>query len=228
MSIVNDPRPLASNAIGETSGPPAEELEWIRRARQGDRHAFSLLGKAYYRRIQHVVTGFVHNRDDALDVTQDVFVKAYRNLAGFQGQSSFYTWLYRIAMNACIDHRRRRATRAGAVSLEFEDSRRHDDDDEGPLDLALRSSELDNPQKAALNREMGEHLVQAIEDLGEKHRQVLLLREVDGLTYEQIALQAGCNLGTVMSRLFHARKKVQAALADYRGGGDEPGGRDEG
>jgi len=226
LSIVNDPRPLASNDSGATSGPPSEEREWIRRARQGDRHAFSLLGKAYYRRIQRVVTGFVHDREDALDVTQEVFVKAYRYLPGFQGGSSFYTWLYRIAMNACIDHRRRKATRS-AESLEFEDRKGHEDDDEGLIDMALRSSELDSPQKAALNREMGERLVQAIEALGEKHRQVLLLREIDGLTYEEIAEQAGCNLGTVMSRLFHARKKVQAALAEYRSG-DGPGGRDEG
>jgi RNA polymerase sigma-70 factor (ECF subfamily) len=226
MFSLNDPPPRASNPSGDTSGPPAEEREWIRRAQQGDRHAFSLLGKAYYRRIQRVVTGFVHDREDALDVTQDVFVKAYRNLSGFQGQSSFYTWLYRIAMNACIDHRRRKAARGG-TGLEYEDARRHDDpDDEAPVDMALRSSELDSPQKAALNREMGERLVQAIEDLSDKHRQVLLLREVDGLTYEEIAAQAKCNLGTVMSRLFHARKKVQAALADYRAGG--AGGRDEG
>jgi len=224
MFSLNDPPARPSNPAGDTSGPSAEEREWIRRAQQGDRHAFSLLGKAYYRRIQRVVFGFVHDREDALDVTQDVFVKAYRNLAGFQGQSSFYTWLYRIAMNACIDHRRRRASRGGA-SIQYEDARRHDEDDEAPVDMALRSSELDSPQRAALNRELGERLVQAIEDLGDKHRQVLLLREVDGLSYEEISEQAGCNLGTVMSRLFHARKKVQAALSEYRGGG--AGGPDE-
>jgi RNA polymerase sigma-70 factor (ECF subfamily) len=193
-----------------------QERALIERARQGDREAYSFLVRAYQGRIMKVVSGLVHNREDAQDAAQDVFVKAWRNLKGFQGGSSFYTWLYRIAVNVCIDQHRRRKTRA-AESLEFEDQLAHGEEGGGGGGdfFHYHSHDMNTPARVAQDRELAAHLYGAIEDLSDKHRQVLLLREVDGLSYEDIAQQVGCHLGTVMSRLFHARKRIQQALAPY-------------
>ncbi len=189
-----------------------QEREWIRRAQEGDEKAFSLLVKEYYARIMRVVSGLVRNREDVMDATQEVFVKAYRSIGRFKGNSSFYTWLYRIAVNVTIDQHRRRAVRS-AESVELEETRGHDED--AFDDFHFRSHDMAGPGRVAMNRELGELLFEAIEDLSEKHRDVILLREIDGLSYDEIAEKVGCSIGTVMSRLFHARKNVQKVMAPY-------------
>jgi len=114
----------------------------------------------------------------------------------------------------CIDQHRRRKTRA-AESLEFEDQLAHGEEDGGGEFFHYHSHDMNTPARVAQDRELAAHLYDAIEELSDKHRQVLLLREVDGLSYEDIAQQVDCHLGTVMSRLFHARKRIQQALAPY-------------
>lgn len=196
-----------------------QEREWIRRAQEGDRKAFSRLVKAYHLRVHRLVCGLVRNRQDAEDATQEVFVRAFRYLARFKGDASFYTWIYRIAVNYSIDLHRRKQSRGGDA-YEYEDGFDHNED--AHSDFHYRSHDMDKPDRVFASRELGDLLFRVIEELSEKHRQVLLLREVDGLTYEEIATQVGCNIGTVMSRLFHARKKVQKAMAPYyKGDGHE-------
>ena len=150
--------------------------------------------------------------DLAWDVAQDTFVRVHGHLAEFEGKSSFSTWLYRIATHLSIDSVRKERT-----------ARREELDDVNEADVAeagegILSTGLGNdPRENALRRELGEKVLEALEALPEKHRTILVLREVEGLSYEELAERIGIHKGTVMSRLFHARKKMQAALRRYTG-----------
>jgi len=183
------------------------DSELVDRGRTGDRDALHMLAERYQRRILGVVVGMVRNPEDAREVVQETFVRAFRNLAGFKGDSSFYTWLYRIAVNLAIDLQRKEGKR---TSVEF-------DETQPPGDAALamggRTSGED-PFQAVRNRELGSKIFEAIDDLTPDHRAVILLREIDGLSYEEISQVLECSLGTVMSRLHYARKKLQAKLKE--------------
>ena len=158
--------------------------------------------------------GVVKNQDDALDAVQEAFVKVHKNIHKFQGSSSFYTWLYRIVMNASIDHVRKKSRRK---SLDFDEYALHEQSAVAG-DGALVPNITDaNPGKAALRRELGSAIQGALAELPEHHRAVIVLREIEGMSYEQMADTLEVPKGTVMSRLFHARKKMQAALAPYLG-----------
>jgi RNA polymerase sigma-70 factor (ECF subfamily) len=148
----------------------------------------------------------LHNRDDALELTQETFVKAYENLNKFKGESSFYTWLYRIVVNLAIDFRRR-DRRHPTVSLA--DRASGEDVEEG-----LTDQRLSDPYQRASVQEIGERVQEAINELTPDHKAVILLREVEGLSYEDISRVMQCSKGTVMSRLHYARKKLQAKLRD--------------
>lgn len=148
----------------------------------------------------------LHNRDDALELTQETFVKAYENLNKFKGESSFYTWLYRIVVNLAIDFRRR-DRRHPTVSLT--DRAAGEDVEEG-----LTDQRLSDPYQRASSQEIGERVQEAINELTPDHKAVILLREVEGLSYEDISRVMQCSKGTVMSRLHYARKKLQAKLRD--------------
>ena len=159
--------------------------------------------------------GVVKNEQDALDAVQEAFVKAHKNIHRFQGSSSFYTWLYRIVMNVSIDHVRRPSRRKND---DFDQRALHDPTTatgDGALFPSLVNS---NPDKAALRRELGEAIRAALDELPEHHRAVLVLREIEGMSYEELANVLEVPKGTVMSRLFHARKKMQASLAPYLSG----------
>jgi RNA polymerase sigma-70 factor (ECF subfamily) len=159
--------------------------------------------------------GVVKNQDDALDAVQEAFVKVHKNIHKFQGSSSFYTWLYRIVMNVSIDHVRRTSRRK---SLDFDERALHEES-EVAGDGALVPSVTDaNPGKAALRRELGGAIEAALQELPEHHRAVIVLREIEGMSYEEMAEALEVPKGTVMSRLFHARKKMQAALTPYLSG----------
>lgn len=175
-------------------------------SRRGDRDAFRELVERYFRRILAVATGMLRNREDAQDVAQEAFIKAYGNLGAFKGDSSFYTWLYRIAVNLCIDWQRR-AARAG-LNLEPAGSL---------LDDAQRTERPDDrpgvdPFERLRDRELGESVLAALGELTPEHRAVILLREVEGLSYEEISHVMRCAKGTVMSRLYYARKRLQERL----------------
>jgi RNA polymerase sigma-70 factor (ECF subfamily) len=149
----------------------------------------------------------LRNRDDALDVVQDTFTKAYQSLDRFKGESSFYTWLYRITLNQCIDHQRRTA-RMPSAPLESAET-----PEESPtINAARDDAERDDPLQRVHESEVGQRIRQAISELTPEHRAVILLREVEGLSYEEISRALECPKGTVMSRLHYARRQLQARL----------------
>ena len=147
-------------------------------------------------------------QDDALDVVQDAFIKAHKYLDKFEGNSSFYTWLYRIVMNLAIDHLRKHR-RVKPVEL-----------DEQHLEEAAGDDSLlpkilgGNPGRALMDKEIRARIDQALGELSENHRAVLVMRELEGMSYEEMAQAMGCSKGTIMSRLFHARKNMQKRLLD--------------
>lgn len=181
----------------------------VERARGGDREAFRELVERYQRKVAALAAGMLRNRDDALDVVQETFTKAYQSLDRFKGDSSFYTWIYRIAVNLCIDHQRREG-RYVQTATETADGL---DDVAPPAPEDLARNE---PYERARSQEIGARLAEAIEELTPEHRAVILLREVDGLSYEEICQIVACPKGTVMSRLHYARRQLQARLRGVR------------
>jgi RNA polymerase sigma-70 factor, ECF subfamily len=189
------------------------DRELVRRAQAGDRRAFRELFDRHHKRAASVAYGVLKNSQDASDVVQEAFVKVYKHLDTFQGTSSFYTWLYRIVMNLSIDQLRRRKNQK---PVEYDDAmlRNSDSADDTILPRMLDS----NPRKTVIRRELMVRVEAALATLPEYHRQVIVLREVEGMSYEEMAEILEVPKGTIMSRLFHARRKMQAALQDYVGG----------
>lgn len=191
-------------------------MELVAAAKRGDHEAFRALFQRYHRRAYSLAYGVVHNQDDALDVVQDAFIKAHRYLDKFEGNSSFYTWLYRIVMNLCIDHIRRKKR---ARHVDFDDAIGHGDDESNLGDDGLMPRILgQNPGKSLVRKEMREQIGIALAELSENHRAVLVMRELEGLSYEEMAAAMNCSKGTIMSRLFHARKNMQRRLLEFMGG----------
>lgn len=182
------------------------DRELVRESRRGDREAFRELVERYQRKVMSVALGMVQNRDDALELTQETFVKAYENLAKFKGESSFYTWLYRIVVNLAIDARRRNR-RHPTVGLEDHPGGEN-------LNETLGDNRPSDPYQETRAHEIGERLAEAINELTPDHKAVILLREVEGLSYEEISRVMQCSKGTVMSRLHYARRKLQNRLRD--------------
>jgi RNA polymerase sigma-70 factor, ECF subfamily len=181
------------------------DVELVQRAQAGDRDAFRQLVERYQTKIAGLAMGMLRNRDDALDVVQEAFTKAYQSLDRFQGHSGFYTWVYRIAMNLCIDQQRRDG-RMTPVPLESPD---RPEENILPLEAGPRP---DQPFDRAREVQIGTRLREAIAELTPEHRAVILLREVEGLSYEEIAEALDVPKGTVMSRLHYARRQLQARL----------------
>ena len=199
-----DPRP-------EPEGPAAiDDRELVSRAQRGDRAAFKTLFERYNRRAYSLALGVVKNPDDALDVVQDAFIKAHRYLDKFEGQASFYTWLYRIVMNLAIDHLRKHQRQR---PVDFDDAT-VTEEGAGAGDELLPRILGGNPGRALVDKEIRERISAALAELSDNHRAVLVMRELEGLSYEEMAQAMSCSKGTIMSRLFHARKNMQARLAD--------------
>ena len=182
------------------------DADLVERVRGGDGTAFRGLVERYQERVYTLVYGMVRNAEDAKDLTQEAFVKAYRKLDSFRLEASFYTWLYRIAMNGAIDHLRRQSRRK---ETEYDDARAPSEQGEFEADHVKSSPGRDLERKQLYNR-----IMDAMETLSPEHRQIVLLREIEGLSYKEIADSLGLAEGTVMSRLFYARKKLQQALRD--------------
>jgi RNA polymerase sigma-70 factor (ECF subfamily) len=178
-----------------------DERELIERAQLGAKDAFQDLMTPYQRKIYSLLYGMVWDREDALELTQEVFAKAYRSIKGFRMAASFYTWLYRIAVNLALDFRRQRMANPEMLGAGDPPSER------GPDSILLR-------------KELNEQIRKTMGQLPPQHRATLLLREVEGLTYKEIAQVMGCRLGTVMSRLHYAREGMRRALTPYLKGED--------
>ena len=217
---VNSPPHEASNR--EARRREAEEdRELIGRAQKGDQAAFRRLVERHQRRAFAIALGLVRDENDARELVQDAFLRVYKGLGTFQGGSSFFTWLYRIVTNLAIDLMRKPGRR-DAELLDGQPPR----EDESDFPLVARIDGAD-PLDVVRRREIAKRIQTALDALPPYHRGVILMREVEGMSYEEMAEAMGVSKGTIMSRLFHARQKLQRALADCNAEeGPGPGARD--
>ncbi len=176
----------------------------IQRVKQGDRSAFDLLVGKYQHKILGLIMRYVKDPSDAMDVAQEAFLKAYRAVPSFRGDSAFYTWLYRIAINTAKNHLVAGKRRPLSLDYDVSDAERFESFD------VLR--DLDSPEHLVLTEEIGEVVNKAIESLPEELRTAILLREIEGMSYEQIAEAMDCPVGTVRSRIFRAREAIDRKL----------------
>lgn len=177
-----------------------DDVDLVGRARRGEYSAFEELVRRYRNEVFALSYHYVRDREEAWDLTQEVFIKAHRGLKRFRGDASFKTWLLRITSNRCKDYFKKR--RLKTVALEDMAGQ-----DEAPAAAA-------RPDERAASSELGRAIDSALETLPEKHRTAFILREYEGLSYGEMAEVMGCSMGTVMSRLHHARKKMQKALIE--------------
>lgn len=185
-----------------------EDSELVLLAQKGRLSAYDELTRRYHSRIYGLTYNMTSNREDAEDLTQEIFLKAYRSLAKFHGKSSFYTWIYRIAVNTTINYRKKRNRRQ---AYRFDDMVPEVRDDEAYS--ALLSS--DSPVKNITLSEFQKKLNEALQKLSEKHRTVVIMHDIQGIPHEEIAAVLKISAGTVRSRLFYARKQLQAELAEF-------------
>jgi RNA polymerase sigma-70 factor (ECF subfamily) len=185
-----------------------EEQVLVRRARQGDLAAYDDLVRRYQERIYATIYHMTSNHEDANDLAQETFIKAFQALKSFKGGSSFYTWIYRIAVNKTINFLKQRKNRSHMSLNDLDFNAEHD-----PDLVALVSDKT--PRREASLAELQEKLNEAMQKLSEPHRLVVTLHDVQGLAHDEIAEVMDCNIGTVRSRLFYARQQLQAYLSDY-------------
>ena len=204
---MNTRAPGASNPA-DRAKEAEEDRALIARAQAGDTGAFRRLVERHQRRAFAVALAHVRDENDAREVVQDAFLRAYRSLATFQGTSSFFTWLYRIITNLSIDLKRK----PGRKTVDFDETRL-DADDASDFPSVGHYDGAD-PADVVRRTEIAARLQTALDALPTYHRAVIVLREVDGMSYEEMAQAMGVSKGTIMSRLFHARQKLQRALAD--------------
>jgi RNA polymerase sigma-70 factor (ECF subfamily) len=195
----------------ETTAAQADvsEIELVKRCQQGDTAAYDELVVRYRTRIFGMIYNMVHNEQDAWDLAQDSFIKAWKSIGRFRGKSSFYTWIYRIVMNVTIDWLRKKQIKGGGA--EFDDAIQLKE-----VDPAAKTAPKPDvmPFERMQRSELREKIDNAIAQLSPEHRAVILMKETEGMQYHEIAEALGCSIGTVMSRLFYARKKLQNLLRD--------------
>jgi RNA polymerase sigma-70 factor, ECF subfamily len=185
-------------------GESVTDKQLVERVQQGDKKAFDLLVLKYQQRIINLVSRFVYNPSDAQDIAQEAFIKAYRALPNFRGDSAFYTWMYRIAVNTAKNHLAVKSRRP------LESAQDIDDVEQIEGDHTLRHSET--PEYLLLRDEIQETILNSIEELPEDLKAAITLREVEGLSYEDIAVAMDCPIGTVRSRIFRAREAIDREL----------------
>ena len=180
------------------------DQQLVARVQKGDKAAFDLLVRKYQHKIAKLVSRYVSDRSEVEDVTQEAFIKAFRAIKGFRGESAFYTWLYRIAINTAKNYLVSLGRRPPSPDIETEES-------EG-TDFASGLRDVATPERQLLAEEIGRTVERAMAGLPEDLRTALTLREIDGLSYEEIAEIMDCPIGTVRSRIFRAREAVDEAL----------------
>ena len=199
------PKPLSTT---EENSARSEELALVQRAQAGDTGAYDELVRRHQERIYATIYHMTSNHEDANDLAQDAFIKAYQALKSFKGDSSFFTWIYRIAVNRTINFLKQRKHRAAMSLNDIDFNAEHD-----PDLVALVSDKT--PRREAVLSELQEKLNEAMQKLSDTHRLVVTLHDVQGMAHEEIARITDCNVGTVRSRLFYARQQLQAYLSDY-------------
>ena len=186
------------------------DQQLVERAQRGDKHAFELLVAKYQRRLGRLISRFVRNAAEAEDVTQDAFIKAYRALPAFRGDSAFYTWLYRIGINTAKNYLVAQGRRA-PTSTPFDSEEAEDFEDAALL------HEVATPENELMSKQVVEVVNASLQELPDDLRTALTLREIEGLSYEEIAVVMDCPIGTVRSRIFRAREAIAANLRPLLG-----------
>lgn len=181
------------------------DLELVRRVQAGDNKAFDVLVLKYQPKIVNLVSRYVHDQHTALDVSQETFIKAYRGLHNFRGESAFYTWLYRIAINTAKNYLVSRSRRLPDSDIDAQEAEQYSGDS------ALK--EYDSPEHMALKDEIHATVISAIEHLPDDLRTAITLRELEGMSYDEIADAMDCPIGTVRSRIFRAREAIDKELS---------------
>ena len=180
------------------------DRELVERARAGDKRAFDLLVLKYQQKVANLVARYIRDSSETLDVTQEVFIKAYRALDSFRGDSAFYTWLYRIAINTAKNFLVAQGRRPPGADVEAETAEQ--------LDAGTRLKEYATPESQVLTDEIAATVKLALEELPDDLRTAITLRELEGMSYEEIAQAMSCPIGTVRSRIFRAREAIDKRL----------------
>jgi len=177
----------------------------VEKVQAGDRHAFDLLVRKYHYKIAGLLSRYLYDQSDVEDITQEVFIKAYRAIGNFRGDSAFYTWIYRIAINTAKNYLVAQDRRPPNSDV--------DADDAENLEVGQSLRDIATPERNALSGEIARHVNDAVESLPEELRTAIVLREIEGLSYEEIAQVMNCPIGTVRSRIFRAREAIDKVLA---------------
>jgi RNA polymerase sigma-70 factor (ECF subfamily) len=207
-TLVNNPPDKASDAVHEGAGTEPSDRELVARCQRGELEAYEVLVNRYREKVLRLAMSMTRNEVDATDLCQETFVKGWQAICGFKGSASFYTWLYRITTNLCIDHARKTARRGPSVELDEAINPQAD------ANVELAPSSHEAPFEEVRRRELREQIDAALGELSPEHRAVVQLREFEGMDYANIARAVGCSIGTVMSRLHYARKHLQKLLRD--------------
>lgn len=190
------------------------DSQLVERVQKGDKRAFDLLVLKYQHKIMAVVSRYISDHAEMHDVVQEAFIKAYRALKNFRGESAFYTWMYRIAINTAKNHLVSRSRRPPSSDVDLEDAEYYSGAD------MLR--DIENPENQLFRDQLEATVHKAIRDLPEDLRSAVTLREMEGLSYEEIAEVMGCPVGTVRSRIFRAREAIDRAVQQVMAGEPEP------
>ncbi|PPD35902.1 MAG: RNA polymerase sigma factor RpoE [Methylomonas sp.] len=180
------------------------DQDLVRRVQQGDKSAFDLLVIKYQHKIVHLVNRYVKDPSEAQDVAQDTFIKAYKALGEFRGESAFYTWLYRIAINTAKNYLLSRSRRHSDYEVDMQDAEQ--------IENAPQLKDIETPENQLMNEQIIQVIKSAIEKLPEEMRIAIMLREFEGMSYEEIAEAMDCPIGTVRSRIFRAREAIDEQL----------------
>ncbi len=202
--IMSEPIPI----VDPTTPAGMLEIDLVKQARKGDFSAYDELVKRYQQRIYATIYHMTANHEDANDLAQESFIKAFQALPSFKGGSTFYTWLYRIAVNKTINFLKQRKNRQHMSLNDLDFNAEHD-----PDLMALISDKT--PVREVGLTELQQKLNEALLKLSEPHRMVVVLHDVQGVSHDEIAEMMDCNIGTVRSRLFYARQQLQGFLAEY-------------
>jgi RNA polymerase sigma-70 factor (ECF subfamily) len=186
------------------------DRQLVERARNGDKRAFDLLVQKYHRRLMRLLSRMVRNQEEVEDIAQETFIKAYRALPQFRGDAAFYTWLYRIGVNTARNYLSSRKRQMPTIS----DQAMNDDDD---VDERIVAQDINTPESMLLSKQVAMAVNDAVEALPEELRTAITLREMEGMSYEEIAEMMVCPIGTVRSRIFRAREAIAAKLRPLLG-----------